>query len=388
MKKILLAVSGSISFYKAYEILSLLKKQGFGVKVLLSDGAMKFCTKASFEALCDGVLCSENESWQNEYNHIAFSKDCDLIIFAPASINSINKLAYGIADNLFIQTLIAANKPLLIAPAANTNMYLHFSTQNSLKLLKDNGAFIAQPVSKVLACGDLGVGALADINDIVDMGKRILFSTEFFKGKNILVTAGGCIEDIDKVRCISNHSSGKMGESLAKWAYFMGANVVLASSKHQSVKKLNYEIINYKSSKELKSIMDKYSDFDMLFMSAAVSDFVPEFSDKKISKKDHKDGFTLHLKLNEDLLKQVTFSGKKIGFKLENDYKQGALNAQNALQDKNLDMICLNTLEDSGLFGDNKNKMYLFDKKGSVYESEFLNKDDLAKFILDKVKFL
>ena len=136
MKTVLLAVSGSIAFYKAYELLSLFKKEGFKVKVLLSQGALKFGSKMSFEALADSILCEDNESWQNDKNHIAFSKNCDLVLFAPASVNSINKLALGIADNLFIQSLIAASKiPLLIAPAANTNMFLHFSTQKSLELL-------------------------------------------------------------------------------------------------------------------------------------------------------------------------------------------------------------------------------------------------------------
>lgn len=136
MKTILLAISGSIAFYKSYELISLFKKESFRVKVLLSNGLLKFASKMSFEALVDEVLCEENESWQNSNNHIAFSKDADLVLFAPASVNSINKLAFGIADNLFIQTLIAANKPLIIAPAANTNMFHHFSTQNSLKILK------------------------------------------------------------------------------------------------------------------------------------------------------------------------------------------------------------------------------------------------------------
>ncbi|WP_270985644.1 flavoprotein, partial [Campylobacter upsaliensis] len=124
MKTILLAVSGSIAFYKSYELISLFKKEGFRVKVLLSKGLLKFASRLSFEALADAVLCEANESWQNYNNHIAFSKDADLVLFAPASVNSINKLANGIADTLFIQTLMAAKAPIIIAPAANSAMYL------------------------------------------------------------------------------------------------------------------------------------------------------------------------------------------------------------------------------------------------------------------------
>ena len=148
MKTILLAVSGSIAFYKAYELISLFKKEGFKIKVLLSKGLLKFANKISFEALADEVLCEENESWSDSNNHIAFSRDCDIVLFAPATAHSINKLAHGICDNLFIQSLMAIKTKLIIAPAANTKMYQHFSTQNSLHILQKQGAIIIKPLCK------------------------------------------------------------------------------------------------------------------------------------------------------------------------------------------------------------------------------------------------
>ena len=351
-KTILLAVSGSIAFYKAYELISALKKCACKVKVLLSDGALNFATHLSFEALCDGVLSKENESWagaknlsqmcENDKNHIAFSKDCDAIIFAPASVNSINKLANGIADNLFIQTLIAANAPLIIAPAANTRMLNHFSTQNSLEILRKNNAIIVPPICKNLACGELGAGGLADINTIIFALKRVLLRDEFFVGKKVVITGGGTREKIDEVRYIGNFSSGKMAKALADAFYALGAKVTLLSSI--DFENLPYESKHFESVAELEALMSEHKNDDFLLMSAAVSDFSPTFHKGKLKKSDFKQGLSLSLKPTKDLLKSLEFKGKKIGFKLEFDEKNALENAKNSLKEKKLDMICLNVV--------------------------------------------
>lgn len=351
-KTILLAVSGSIAFYKAYELISMLKKEGCKVKVLLSDGVLNFASHLSFEALCDGVLSRENESWagaknlseicENDKNHIAFSKDCDAIIFAPASVNSINKLAYGIADNLFIQTLIAANAPLIIAPAANTRMLNHFSTKNSLEILKKNGATVIEPISKILACGELGAGGLAELDTIIFALKRVLLRDEFFVGKRVVITGGGTREKIDEVRYIGNFSSGKMAKALADAFYMLGATVSLLSSV--DFKNLPYESKHFENANELENLMNEHKNDDFLLMSAAVSDFSPEFHKGKLKKSDFKQGFNLALKPSKDLLKSLEFKGKKIGFKLEFDEKNALKNAKNSLKEKKLDMICLNVV--------------------------------------------
>lgn len=354
-KTILLAISGSIAFYKAYELISLFKKEGFRVKVLLSNGLLKFASKMSFEALADEVLCEENESWKNSNNHIAFSKDVDLILFTPASVNSINKLAHGITDNLFIQTLIAANKPLIIAPAANTNMYHHFSTQNSLNLLKNNQALIIDPICKILACKDEGIGALAEIKDIFNITKRELLKEYFWCKKSVLITGGGTKEKIDDVRCVSNFSSGKMAKAIADAFYFLGAKVTLLSSTHFDVP---YEILHFESSFDLKELLNKNLNKDYLIMAAAVSDFVPEFKKGKIKKNEYLNGLTLHLSLNEDLLKNLEFKGKKIGFKMEFDTENAFENAKKSLSEKNLDMVCLNILDERNRFGSNLNEIH------------------------------
>ncbi|MBK2000829.1 bifunctional phosphopantothenoylcysteine decarboxylase/phosphopantothenate--cysteine ligase CoaBC [Campylobacter sp. 2018MI35] len=374
MKTILLAVSGSIAFYKAYELISLFKKENIKVKVLLSQGVLKFANKLSFEALADEILSEENESWENKKNHIDFSKDCDLVLFAPASINSINKLALGIADNLFIQTLIASNKPLIIAPAANTNMYNHFSTQNSLKLLQKNKALIIPPISKVLACKDEGIGALAEVEDIFNITKRELFKKNFWLNKSVVVSGGGTKEKIDDVRCIGNFSSGKMAKSIADAFYFLGAKVIFLSSVDF---KTSYEIYKFESSKDLKILLDRFCESDFLIMAAAVSDFIPEFQKGKIKKNQFSNGFDLHLKLNEDLLKNVNFKGKKIGFKMEFDTKNAIENAKKSLVEKNLNLVCLNILNKKNTFGSDKNEIHFISKDACV-KSDFKDKKDLA----------
>ncbi|MBZ7970018.1 bifunctional phosphopantothenoylcysteine decarboxylase/phosphopantothenate--cysteine ligase CoaBC [Campylobacter sp. RM3125] len=374
MKTILLAVSGSIAFYKAYELISLFKKENIKVKVLLSQGVLKFANKLSFEALADEILSEENESWENKKNHIDFSKDCDLVLFAPASINSINKLALGIADNLFIQTLIASNKPLIIAPAANTNMYNHFSTQNSLKLLQKNKALIIPPISKVLACKDEGIGALAEVEDIFNITKRELFKKNFWLNKSVVVSGGGTKEKIDDVRCISNFSSGKMAKSIADAFYFLGAKVIFLSSVDF---KTSYEIYKFESSKDLKILLERFCKSDFLIMAAAVSDFIPEFQKGKIKKNQFSNGFDLHLKLNEDLLKNINFKGKKIGFKMEFDTKNAIENAKKSLVEKNLNLVCLNILNKKNTFGSDKNEIHFISKDACI-KSDFKDKKDLA----------
>ncbi|EDP6441802.1 bifunctional phosphopantothenoylcysteine decarboxylase/phosphopantothenate--cysteine ligase CoaBC [Campylobacter jejuni] len=374
MKTILLAISGSIAFYKSYELISLFKKEGFRVKVLLSNGLLKFASKMSFEALVDEVLCEENESWQNSNNHIAFSKDVDLVLFTPASVNSINKLAFGIADNLFIQTLIAANKPLIIAPAANTNMFHHFSTRNSLKMLKENKALIIEPICKVLACKDEGVGALAEVKDIFNITKRELLKEKFWCDKSVVITGGGTKEKIDDVRCVSNFSSGKMAKAIADAFYFLGARVKLLSSVEFDTP---YELCKFESSKDLKELLDKNLNHDFLIMTAAVSDFIPQSVKGKIKKNEHLQGLNLHLSLNEDLLKICKFQGKKIGFKMEFDSQNALENAKKSLKDKQLDMVCLNIIDQKNYFGSDQNELY-FITLNNENKSTLQSKEKLA----------
>ncbi|MSN97060.1 bifunctional phosphopantothenoylcysteine decarboxylase/phosphopantothenate--cysteine ligase CoaBC [Campylobacter sp. FMV-PI01] len=357
-KKILLAVCGSVSFYKAYDILSELKKLGADVYVALSDGALKFCKKESFEALSSHkVLCSKSEDWQNGINHIEYSK-VDLVVLAPASVNSINKLANGICDNVFMQTLISAsNVPLIIAPAANPKMLNHFSTLNSIKILKANGATIIDPVEKILACGDVGKGGIANQSDIVYIIIRELCKDDFYVGKTVLITAGSTTEKIDDVRVISNLSSGKMGKALADVFYYLGADVLFVCSGDFRVP---YKSIKFDSSFGLKSALltQKLKKDDIIVMVAAVSDYIPNKVKGKLSKENVGDIITLRFKQNEDIIANINYEGvKKVGFKLEVDMKEALQNAKEALDNKNLDAVCLNILSNTVKFGSENTKI-------------------------------
>lgn len=381
-RNILLAVCGSISFYKAYEILSLLKKNGANVRVLLSDGVLKFTSVVGFEALSDGVLSSQNENWQDGNDHIKFSKN-DLIIIAPATANSINKIACGIADNIFLQTILAANCPKIIAPAANHNMLQNPATIRNLQILQNDGFIIVQPIEKILACGDYGKGALNEPWIIVEMAKRALNSDSFYQGKRVVITGGPTTEKIDDARAITNHSSGKMAKALADSFYYAGAEVIFISSIDFSVP---YKMVKFKSSNELLNALNsqKMSQNDILVMCAAVSDFIcANPKDGKI-KKD-KMGDKIELKLNIDILKSLNLNCKKIGFKMEMDASIALDNAKNMLKNKNLNAVCLNILGQEIKFGSDSTQIS-FITKNNITQIPLSPKEIVANQITNLAK--
>ncbi|MBV5278011.1 MAG: bifunctional phosphopantothenoylcysteine decarboxylase/phosphopantothenate--cysteine ligase CoaBC, partial [Campylobacteraceae bacterium] len=200
-KKVLLGVTGSIAIYKSLELIRLFIKAGAKVKVIMSEEAKRFITPLTFEAISQNtVLHVETESWSNELNHIHIGKWADIFVIAPVSVNTINKLSHGIADNLLTQTAIAFNKQILIAPSANTNMMMNPITIESLAKLKTLGYAIVSPQTKLLACNDEGMGALADVEKIFYTSASLLLEESFWKGREVIITGGGTIEKIDDVR--------------------------------------------------------------------------------------------------------------------------------------------------------------------------------------------
>ncbi|MBR8464018.1 bifunctional phosphopantothenoylcysteine decarboxylase/phosphopantothenate--cysteine ligase CoaBC [Campylobacter sp. faydin G-24] len=386
-KKILLAVCGSIAFYKAFEILSLLKKQGADVYVALSDGALKFCSINGFEALSSHrVLSSMSEDWQNGVNHIAYAK-MDLVLVAPASVNTINSLANGICDNIFMQTLIASPAPLVIAPAANDKMISHFATQKSLKFLADNDVSIVEPMLKTLACGDIGKGGLAEPEIIVQECIRKLNGNEF-KGQKIVITGGATTENIDDVRGITNFSSGKMAKALADAFYYAGADVVLVASFE--TQNLPYRVSQFRQTAELLQICkDECKNAQILVMCAAISDYVCEQKfNGKLKKDELGDRFVLNLVKNLDVLENLKeLKCKKIGFKLEFDAKNAEANAKNMLNAKTLDAVCLNIISSENKFGSELNEV-TFITKNSQTTLKMAEKSKIAMQIAKLAKEL
>ena len=373
-KRVALFICASVAFYKAYELIRMLKKDNIFVLAILSPGLKDFATPLGFEALADECLHEGNFT---PLSHIKATQDIDLAIIMPASANTINSLAAGLCPSFFMQSLLACKKPLLIAPAMNEAMLEHFSTQNSLRLLSQNGAIILPTERKTLACGDLGSGALLDIHIIFAHIKRELFKDSFFAQKRLLITAGPCFEDIDEVRAISNYSSGQMGEALAAWGFYLGANILFANSIN--AKNRPYTCLDFKSSKELAFIIEKHADYDYLIMAAAVSDFIPQKRKGKLKKQEHMKGLDIHLDTNLDILKTTNFKGEKIAFKLE-DLDLGSINTNTAqaktqaaaiaaatLDSKNCLLVCLNSLrQESGelVFGSTLSRLDIYSRKG------------------------
>ena len=381
-KKILLAVCGSIAFYKAYEILSLLKKQGADVYVALSDGALEFCSVSGFEALSEHkILSSQTQNWQDGVNHIAYSK-MDLVLIAPASVNTINKLTAGICDNVFMQTLIAASHvPLVVAPAANNNMIEHFATQNSLEILKKNGALVVEPVLKTLACGDVGKGGLASPEVIVEAAIKRL-SRPLFAGKKVVITGGATTEKIDDVRAITNFSSGKMARALARAFYYAGAEVKLLASFETANEP--FDSLKFSSSSELLELCkSECEDANLLVMCAAVSDFVPTKIDGKIKKEDVEESLNLSLKRNVDILQSLKeLNCKKIGFKLEISNENALKSARSMLEKKGLDAVCLNVLGEKNGFASEQNEVNFITKNSEIL-LPLASKDEIARRIVE-----
>ena len=386
--KITLCVSSSISFYKAFEILSLLRRANAKVRVAMSEQTLKFCSPLAFEALSgECVLVGDNKPLA----HIEYAK-CDLMIIAPATANTINKIALGIADNAMLSCILACRAPKLIAPAANTAMLENPATQNSLKVLKERGFVVVSSCEKTLACGDVGKGALASPKDIVLSAARMLGANSRISSINsripsansriskVIITAGACYEMIDDVRAITNLSSGKMGLALAFAYYLRGFDVTLISSAQNLPKSMeNLEFLSFKSSADLLEILKnkKLAKDDLLVMAAAISDYIPS---QKAKGKIKKSGANLNLELKEniDILSSLKeLKCKKIGFKMEMDEQSALSSAKNMLENKALDAVCLNVLKAQNYFGSEQNEV-LFITKNSQKMLKMASKYEIA----------
>ncbi len=398
-KNILIAVTGSIAIYKALELIRLFTKAEANVRVVMSEDAKRFITPLCFEALCGNkVLDKDTESWANDNNHIAIGKWADILVLAPATANTINKLSNGLADNLLTQIVLAYDGIKILAPAANTKMLENPISQASLKMLKLCKYEIIKSISKDLLCKDFGIGALAKVEDIFYASARALLAQDFWENRNVVLSGGGSIEKIDDVRYISNFSSGKMANSLALALYLKGANVCLISTKNMDTLPSAIHKIQVQSADEMKQFLqdslrvakkgvlsemniidDKAKELiqkkPFLFMLAAISDYKPKFAQQgKIKKEVLGDTWKLELKQNEDILASLSNSKTNananlkndifsIGFKAELDEKNAKASAKAMLENKELDGVCLNIISHKNPFGGEKNEIEFFSKR-------------------------
>ena len=411
-KKILVGVTGSIAIYKTLDLIRLYIKAGAIVRVIMTDSAKKFINPITFEAISQNkVLCEDTENWDKsqDYNHIDIGKWSDIFVIAPASANTINAIANGLANNLLLQTALAYPRMKLIAPAANTNMLKNPITQASLKMLKLCNYEIISSQTKELVCKDVGDGAMADVQDIFDATCKELLKSEYWINRKVVLSGGGTIERIDDVRYISNFSSGKMASSLAKALYYKGADVCLVSSRGYENLPKDIHIIKVESSNEMyeylvdslrvakKGVLTKPTLMDsstptlilkqpFLFMVAAVSDYVPTFPQEgKLKKELIGTLWNLELKQNMDILKSLDKEGIiTIGFKAEMDETTALNSATRMLENKNLDGVCLNILNEENSFGSVNNNIELILKNNS-YEFKGA-KLDISLEILEKLQ--
>ena len=412
-KKILLGVTGSIAVYKSLELVRLFVKAGADVKVVMSESAKKFVTPLSFETLTSNqVLDDTNESWVNDHNHIKTAEWADLFVIAPATANTIAKLANAIADNILLQTALAFPGDKILAPSANTNMLENPITQGNLKMLGISNYEIVDTQTKELACKTTGNGAMAEPIDIFWQTCRGLLKDAFYADRKVIVTGGGTIEKIDDVRYLSNFSSGKMASSLATALYCRGADVNLISTKFEENIPKDIHTIDVSDTEEMleylvasvriakkgklsKATLMKDEQIHLiqkepyLFMAAAVSDYVPEFVQKGKLKKDVLgEKFELSLKKNSDILSSLDKDGiKTVGFKAEMDPITAIPNASDMLKNKKLDAVCLNILEDSSSFGTDTNKIDFITKE-TIDSIESADKIRVSFGILEHAKKL
>ena len=377
-KKILVGVTGSIAIYKTLDLIRLYVKAGAQVRVIMTDGAKKFINPITFEAISQNrVLEESSENWDKtqDYNHIDIGKWSDIFVIAPASANTINALANGLGNNLLLQTALAYPRMKLIAPAANTNMLKNPITQASLKMLKLCNYEIISSQTKELVCKDVGDGAMAEPIDIFEATCKQLLKEEYWINRKVVISGGGTLEKIDDVRYISNFSSGKMAASLARALYYKGADVCLVASRGYENLPKDIHIIKVDSSLDMYENLVNFLEIarkealkkPYLFMVAAVSDYIPSYpQDGKLKKDLIGTSWNLELKQNIDILKLLPKEGIfSIGFKAEMDEITALNSATKMLENKNLDGVCLNILNEENSFGSDSNNIELILKNSS-----------------------
>ena len=391
-KKILICVTGGIAAYKINYLIRDLVKKGAEIQVLMTPSAGNFVSKLTLSTLSKKPVFSdfysENGTWNN---HVEFALWADLILIAPCTANTLAKMVHGICDNLVIATYMSAKCPVMIAPAMDLDMYEHPSTKQNLELAEDFGHIIIPAETGELASGLVGQGRMAEPEKISKTIEDFFTSNTISKsleGKTVLITAGPTYESIDPVRFIGNHSSGKMGFSLAEEVAKRGGKVILISGPSAlQIDHPNIEIHRITSAKEMFSEVFKYYEIsDIAIASAAVADYAPkEIASEKIKKND--DSLTIELVKNPDILKTMGERKSRqflVGFALETQNEEE--NALGKLQKKNLDMIVLNSLRDEGAgFKNDTNKIKIFTKNDRK-EFALKTKNEVAKDILNVVE--
>lgn len=396
-KQVLVGVTGGIAAYKVCYLVRDLKKAGADVKVVMTEAATKFVAPLTFSALSGHEVASDlwarNQSTGSEIStqHIDLANWADAFVIAPASANTIGKLTYGLSDNLLTIIALASRGPIILAPTMDADMYVNPVTQRNITRLQERGYFIIPAEEGKHASGLMGPGRLPEISSIIKFIERVIDkTTQDFKGKKILVTAGPTFEAIDPVRFIGNRSSGKMGFALASAAALRGATVTLVTGPVHLETPRNVTRIDIESAEQMhRAVLAQAKKADAVIMAAAVADYAPSTTTQsKIKKEAEGNGLTLSLRKTPDIL--LSLGQKKngkvlVGFALE--MENDLSNAKEKLKKKNLDLVILNSLGDEGAgFGSDTNVVTIIDRKGKSEKLPLMSKFDVAIEILDRLK--
>lgn len=390
-KKIVLGVCGSIAAYKAASLVRLLKKAEAEVKVIMTASASDFITPLTLSTLSKNPVYSnfiKNEAgeWNN---HVELGLWADFMLVAPASANTIAKMAHGQCDNLLLATYLSAKCPVYVAPAMDLDMYKHPSTVENIDKLKQYGNTIIDAEYGELASGLVGAGRMAEPESIIDfLCKKS--KKKALTGKKVLITAGPTYESIDPVRFIGNHSSGKMGYAIADALANEGATVYLVSGPtNLNISHPNINKVSVTSAEEMyKASVERFNKMDIAVLAAAVADYKPDtVADQKIKKADT--NLNISLTKTKDIAAELGKLKQKnqimVGFALETENEE--TNAQKKIKSKNFDFIVLNSLNDKGAgFGHDTNKISIIDKQNKIRKFELKSKKEVAQDIVDTIK--
>jgi len=388
-KHILLGVTGGVAAYKAVEITSRLRKKGAEVKVVMTEAAAKFVTPLTFQRVSAGPvyvdMFAEPKTWNIE--HVSLGKWADAAVVAPATANTLAKMALGIADNQLTTTLLAVKAPVFVAPAMNPAMLDHPATQENIRILRSRGVRFFGPDSGFLACGDRGPGRMSEPEEIVARLEEFFAEKAFLKDKNVLVTAGGTREKLDPARYIGNFSSGKMGYAVAQAFAEAGARVVLISGPTELPAPAGVELVSVVSAQEMyEQVMGRFADQDIVVKAAAVADYRPAvYQEQKIKKNGQ--NLTVELVPNPDILLALGEKKKKqfiVGFaaETENEIENGL----EKMRRKKADMMVVNNVSEPGAgFGVDTNIVSFLFPDGRITKLPCLSKAETARRLVQEI---
>ena len=388
-KTVILGVTGSIAAYKIADLASKLSKLHCNVHVIMTKNATNFINPITFETLTNNkcLVDTFDRNFQYSVEHVALSKQADVVLVAPATANVIAKMAHGLADDMLTTTVLACNCPKIVSPAMNTLMLHNPITQDNIEILKHYGFGIIEPATGMLACKDIGEGKLPETDVLLDYILKAIAFEKDMEGMNVLVTAGATQEALDPVRYITNHSTGKMGYSIARNAMLRGANVTLVTGETSIAKPRFVDVVNIKSAEDMfEAVTTRADKQDIIIKAAAVADYTPAtVSDDKIKKSD--DDMVIPVERTKDILKYLGMHKRQgqflCGFSMET--KDMLENSRRKLIHKNLDMIVANNLKQAGAgFGVDTNVITMI-TPGKEIALELMSKDEVAEQILDEI---